>query len=195
MRSSRIALCTVPAGGLRSNEIIAVTWSCRFCPTPRSGTCGLTPAARSASGSPMPDSIRICGELITPPASSTSRWARTVMGLAAAAVFDADGAAALDHDARHQRVDLDGEVRPLHRRPQIGDRRAASPAVADGVLVAADAVVAAAVEVVVPLQPRGPARRGVGVGQRVLEGRPAGAERAVAAAVRARRRPARFPAF
>ena len=45
-----------------------------------SATCGSMPCARSASGSPMPDSISTCGELMTPPASSTSRSARSDRG-------------------------------------------------------------------------------------------------------------------
>ena len=52
----------------------------------------------------------------------------------------------------------------------------------------------AAVEVVVPFQAGRLARRGVGLDQRVLEGGPAGASGPVAAAIRAWRRPPRFPA-
>src|SRR5258708_28285275 len=69
---------------------------------------------------------------------------------------------------------------------EISDRGAAAPALADRILVAADALVVAAVEVGIPFQAGGLACRGVGLHQRVLEGRPAGAERTVAAAVRAR---------
>src|SRR5260370_1248231 len=75
---------------------------------------------------------------------------------------------------------------PRQGRLEIGDRGAAAPALADGVLVAADALVVAAVEIGVPFQAGGLARRGVGLRQRVREGRPAGAEWAVAAAMRAR---------
>ena len=59
----------------------------------------------SSSGSPMPDSIRSCGELMTPPARITSRSARAATVSAALPVFDADGAASLEEDARGQRLD------------------------------------------------------------------------------------------
>ena len=45
----------------------------------------------------MPDSISTCGELIMPPASSTSRWARADLRFAALAIFDADRATAFEH--------------------------------------------------------------------------------------------------
>ena len=40
----------------------------RFLPTPGSGTFTSMPWARSSAGSPMPESISTCGELMTPPA-------------------------------------------------------------------------------------------------------------------------------
>ena len=103
--------------------------------------------------------------------------------LAALAILHAGCAIVFQHDARNERVGLDGEVGPRHRRVEIGDGCAATPAVLDRVLVAADAFVVAAVEIAVPLQARGLARVGEGLRQRILEGRPAGAEWAVAAAV------------
>ena len=103
--------------------------------------------------------------------------------IAAPAVFDADRAAALDQHPRHQRAGLHGEVAARHRRAQIGDRRAAALAVADGVLVAADAVVLRPVEVVVPFQARPLRRLDIGIDQRLLERGEAHAERAVGAAI------------
>ena len=47
-------------------------------PTPRSPTLTSMPWARSSSGSPMPDSISSCGELMTPPHRITSRSARAM---------------------------------------------------------------------------------------------------------------------
>ena len=44
----------------------------------------------------MPDSIRSCGELMTPPASMTSRPARAVLVAPFCVVFDADGAVAFE---------------------------------------------------------------------------------------------------
>ena len=92
-------------------------------------------------GSPMPDSISTCGELITPPASSTSRWRAHDRGSAALRYSTPTARPPSISDARHQRAGLDGEIVALQRRAQIGDRGAAAPAVADGVLVAADALV------------------------------------------------------
>ena len=105
------------------------------------------PWLRKRSGSPIPDSIRSCGELITPPARITSRSARAIDPLAAAQIFDPDGATALDQDPRRQRVDLDREIGPRQRRPQIGDGGTASPAVADRRLRAAKALLLRAVVV------------------------------------------------
>ena len=97
------------------------------------------PCARSASGSPMPDSISTCGELITPPARITSRSARATLVSPPCEIFDADRAIVLEQHAGHQRIHLDVQVRPLHRRLQIGARGAAAPAVADRHLPAAEA--------------------------------------------------------
>ncbi len=54
----------------------------------------------------MPESCSSCGELIAPPASSTSRRARTWWIAAVAAVFDAGRAPALGRDAMRQGADL-----------------------------------------------------------------------------------------
>ena len=62
-------------------------------------------------------------------------------------VLDADGAAVLDQDAGRVRVRRDDEVLSAPRGFQIGDRGAPAPAVADGRLVVADAILARAVEV------------------------------------------------
>ena len=52
-----------------------------------------------SSASPMPESMRICGELTAPAESTISRAARARMRLAAALVIDADRPALLDDDA------------------------------------------------------------------------------------------------
>src|SRR4051794_1979092 len=62
-------------------------------------------------------------------------------------VFDADGAAVLDEDAGRVRVRRDDQVLPSPRGLQIGDGGAPPPALADGRLVIADALLARSVEV------------------------------------------------
>ena len=107
-----------------------------------------TPAAVSASGSPMPESCRICGDCTAPAQSSTSASAWTWLGLAALDELDADGAAVLDQDAGGARADLQRQVRPLAEdRAQVGGRRAPALAVLDGQLIGAEALLLEAVEV------------------------------------------------
>ena len=66
---------------------------------------------------------------------------------------DADGAGAVEEHPVGVEVGLDGEVRAVHDRVQVGDRGAAAPAVARGELVPAEAVLARAVEVLAGGQP------------------------------------------
>ena len=68
------------------------------CRAPR---CRVAPACPDRR---CPDSINSCGELMTPPARITSRSARAVICSPASVIFDADGAAALEHDAVRQRT-------------------------------------------------------------------------------------------
>ena len=68
--------------------------------------------------------------------------------LAALQIFDADGARAFDQHACGQRVDGDIDPASLHRRPQIGNRGAAPPAVAHGPLRAAETFLLRAVVIV-----------------------------------------------
>src|SRR5271169_82993 len=63
-------------------------------------------------------------------------------------VLDCDGAAAVEDDAVHLRLDDDLEIGPLHRRPQIGARGARPPAAAPRLLAPADAVAGAGRQVV-----------------------------------------------
>ena len=57
--------------------------------------------------------------------------ARARSRLAHVKIFDADRAVVLDHDPSDQRIHLDVQVFPLHRRLEIGAGGAAAPAVAD----------------------------------------------------------------
>ena len=55
---------------------ITEAWSCRFLPTPGKASFTGIEWRRSSSGSPTPESIRSCGELMTPEARITSLSAR-----------------------------------------------------------------------------------------------------------------------
>ena len=66
-------------------------------------------------------------------------------------IFEPDRAPALKQDPVRQCPGLDAKVGPLHGRPQIGDRRAAAPHIADCDLQRADPVLLGAVEIPVEL--------------------------------------------
>ena len=70
----------------------------------------------------------------------------------------AGGAAAVQRDALGQCIGDDAQIGPLHRRTQIADRGGATPAVARGELVVADAFLDRAVEVVIARDSRDRAR-------------------------------------
>jgi len=91
--------------------------------------------------------------------------------LTVVAILDADGALAFDQDARDQCLCLNLEILARHRRAQIGERRAATAAIADGVLVTADSFVLGAIQVVVPRDADGERGLCIRVEQRILEGR------------------------
>ena len=100
------------------------------------------------SGSPTPDSCRMCGEPIAPADRITSRAASARSTRAAAREFDAGRALAVEQDAVDQRVGDELQVRPLQRRAQIGARGAGAAAAAAGLLAPADAVAGAGRQVV-----------------------------------------------
>ena len=100
------------------------------------------------SGSPTPDSCRMCGEPTAPADRITSRAASARLDRAAAREFDADRALAVEQDAVDQRVGDELQVRPLQRRMQIGARGAGAAAAAAGLLAPADAVAGAGRQVV-----------------------------------------------
>ena len=137
MRSSRIFACNGP-GSLRRIGDRGREWSCRFWPTPGSGTLTAMPCARSSSGSPMPDSIRSCGELITPPARMTSRSARATWR-SPRCRYSTPTARLPSNRMRVASAPSRPSDWACERRAQIGDRGAAAPAVADRHLQAREA--------------------------------------------------------
>ena len=179
-------------GSLRPYATCTTTWSCKFLPTPLSGTWVLMPCALKFIGIADAGEHEHLRRIDHAAREDDFAAGARDFRLTALPVFDADRACALKHDARDQRLDFDGEIFARHRRPQICRRGAAAAPVADGVLVAADAFVLRAVEVVVPGQTRRLRRRDIGVDQGILERRKASAQRAVAAAVGAG---AAFPGF
>ena len=60
---------------VQRTTVHASRWSCRLRPTSARSARTSIPCARSIAAGPMPESISSCGELIAPPASSTSRAA------------------------------------------------------------------------------------------------------------------------
>ena len=95
----------------------------------------------------MPDSIKSCGELMTPPQQDHFAIGMRGDGLAAPVIFDAGGAAAGENDPRGQRAGHDREVGPRQGRPQIGVRGAAAVAVSHRHLPGAEAFLLGAVVV------------------------------------------------
>ena len=107
-------------------------------------------------------------------------------------IFDAGGAAAVENDLGRQRLDLDREIRPWQRRPQIGIRGAATAAVLHGHLPGAEAFLLGAVIVGRRLVSGGAAGRGEGIDQRVVKTRRLRRQRTLAAAIETG---AAFPGF
>ena len=136
-RAWRAGTGSAPCGGRSGSRRHGPAGS---CPRPAKRSFTGMEWRRSSSGSPTPESMRSCGELMTPPARMTSRSARAVDRFRALAVLDADGAAALEEDARRKRLDGDRQVVPLQGGAQIGGRGAAAAAVADRHLQAAKAL-------------------------------------------------------
>ena len=112
------------------------------------------------------------------------------LALAVLQIFDADGARALEQDARHQRAGLDPQIGAPERGPQIADRRAAAMAVADRHLDAREAVLLGAVVVGGRRMPGVAPGFEIGIDQRVGVARGLDGQRPVAAAIRIR---AAFP--
>ena len=102
---------------------------------------------------PTPESCSSCGDSSEPPDSNTSARARTRRGDAVLHEFETDRALAVEQHAVREGADFDGQVGPLHRRAQIGERGAAPPHLAHGQLVVADAFLLGAVEIGVGREP------------------------------------------
>ena len=111
------------------------------------------PCSRSRSPGPTPESCSSCGDSSEPPDSNTSARARTRRSDAVLHEFETDRALAVEQHAVREGADLDGQVGPLHRRAQIGERGAAPAHLAHGQLVIADAFLLGAVEIGVGPEP------------------------------------------
>ena len=181
-RSARRTRANGPASRRRYSTA-AEMWSCKFFPTPGSAAATAMPCSASAAGSPMPDSMRSCGELTTPPARMTSRSARATMRSPPARYSTPIAAVLLDHDARRVRPHRDREIAPRERGPQVRDRGAAAPAAADRVLQQREALLARAVIVVGARKPRRRARCKARRDERIVIAREPGRERAAGAAI------------
>ena len=88
-------------------------WSCKLRPTPGSGAATSMPVRPQFSGSPIPDSISNCGELMTPPARMTSRSALTIC--APSRRYSTPVARGPSNRIRvRERAGLDGQIAPLN---------------------------------------------------------------------------------
>ena len=178
-RSSRIAACSGP-GRRRRQVMPAEMWSCRLRPTPRSGTAGAMPCAAQVVGVADPRQHQQLRRVDDAAGEDHLALGAGHRGVAAAAIFDPDRAAALEHDPGRQRAGLDREPGARQGRPQIGHRRAAPPSVADRLLAAGEAFLAGAVVVVGCRVPGRRAGRREGLDQRIGEMRALRRQRAAA---------------
>ena len=156
------------------------------CSRSRAPTFGLstttsTPADRSVSAGPMPESWRILGVAMVPVARITSRVARSLDACRRALARRPPGRR-LEHHPVDDRVQRDGQVRAVHDRVQERVGRADPAAVADRRHRVADAFLVGLVEVPHPA----PTELGAG-GDHVLEQRVARRRRSRRAAGRPRR--------
>ena len=105
-----------------------------------------------------------------------------VLHRAAARVFDADGAGAVEQDAAHLRLGHELEIGPFQRRAQIGARGAAATPPAAGLLAIADPAMRQRIHVVAVFEPDLPAGLDRRPAQRRDVGHPRGEQRAALAA-------------
>ena len=141
-----------------------VGWSWRPSPTPgTSATVGHL-QQRELVGAPDPRQPEDLRRQVRARRDDDLALGAELEQLAQPRADDADRAGAVEEHAVGVHVGLDREVRAVHDRVQVGDRRAAAPAVARRELVPAEAVLARAVEVLAGRQAA--RRRGVEEGLR-----------------------------
>ena len=105
------------------------------------------PCRLSSAAGPMPDSMSSCGELMEPPASTTSRLARTSVAAPSRPDQDAGGAPTVEQDPFGQRLRPDGQVSALAGRVQIGPGGAPADAALDRLVHPPEPLLAEAVDI------------------------------------------------
>ena len=130
----------------------------------------------------MPDSMRSCGELNTPPQRMTSRFGFRFADLPTLAVTNTTRSLLLEQQFADGCSGLNGQIGPLPGRVEIGNRRAASAAVSNRKLTVAEALLGGAVIIVHGRMACGLATGNEGVEQWIREVRRRYPERTVAAA-------------
>src|SRR5271166_1540239 len=157
IRSIRMLRWSGP-GSFRAYAAGDEIWSCRFLPTPLSGTLTSIPTPLSSEGSPMPEEheqLRCIDD-----AAAQDHFARSVCGSRGISlhILDTDGARTLEKHACRERLGFQREVWSPERGPKIGDRRAAAHAIPHGRLQPAKAFL------LLPIVVRGERVTGAGAG-------------------------------
>jgi hypothetical protein len=141
------------------------------------------PCSFNSAAAPTPDNCNSCGDNSEPPAEQYLAAGADPADSAVLRVFEADRALAVEQHAMGKGADLDLQIRPLHRRPQIGDRGAAPAHFAHRQLIVADPFLLGAIEIGVSGKTRFLAAGGEGVVQLVAGAQIGDVERATGAVI------------
>ena len=116
-------------------------WSCKFLPTPGSACATGTPMRPRWSGSPTPESCRICGEPIAPPDEDHLARSASARSILPPRENSTPTARLPSNRTRCTSASVTTcRFGPLQRRAQIGARRALAAPAAAGLLHPADIV-------------------------------------------------------